>query len=65
MRQNFLETLRISVRNIQRMKQFGTLTLVNNYGISCVAIYILSKSISTDLKGSLPTVEEIEAELNE
>ena len=27
--------------------------------------YTLSKSIPTDLKGSLPTVEEIEAELNE
>lgn len=30
-----------------------------------VSEYILSKSIPTDLKGSLPTVEEIEAELNE
>lgn len=30
-----------------------------------VSEYTLSKSIPTDLKGSLPTVEEIEAELNE
>ncbi len=30
-----------------------------------VSEYIFSKSIPTDLKGSLPTVEEIEAELNE
>ncbi|HCJ1102757.1 TPA: DUF1016 family protein [Legionella pneumophila] len=30
-----------------------------------VSEYTLSKSILTDLKGSLPTVEEIEAELNE
>jgi hypothetical protein len=27
--------------------------------------YTVSKSIPTDLKGSLPTVEEIEADLNE
>ncbi|CAM3403983.1 PDDEXK nuclease domain-containing protein [Legionella longbeachae] len=30
-----------------------------------VSEYTLSKSIPTDLKGSLPTVEEVEAELNE
>lgn len=30
-----------------------------------VSEYTLSKSIPTDLKGSLLTVEEIEAELNE
>ncbi|WP_278043230.1 hypothetical protein [Legionella gratiana] len=30
-----------------------------------VSEYTLSKSIPPDLKGSLPTVEEIEAEFNE